>query len=164
VGGGNSAVQEALFLTRFASHIDLLVRSELKASEILLHELEKASDKITVHTSVTTDEIVGNGEGKVVSVTGTDTASGKQVSFETDGVFIFIGLKPNTEFLRGKIDLDPIGMIKTDANLQTNVPGIFAAGDVRSGATMQIASAAGEGATAAMVIRKYLEDIERAKG
>jgi thioredoxin reductase (NADPH) len=164
VGGGNSAVQEALFLTRFTTHIDLLVRSELKASEILLHELEKASDKITVHTGVTTDEIVGNGEGKVVSVTGTDTASGKQVSFETDGVFIFIGLKPNTEFLRGKIDLDPIGMIKTDANLQTNVPGIFAAGDVRSGATMQIASAAGEGATAAMVIRKYLEDIERAKG
>lgn len=161
VGGGNSAVQEALFLTRFTTHIDLLVRSKLSASEVLIHELEKMSDKITVHTGVTTDEIVGNSEGKVVSVSGTNTATGEKVSFETDGVFIFIGLKPNTEFLTGKIKLDGIGMIMTDEHLQTSMPGVYAAGDVRSGATMQIASAAGEGATAAMMIRKHLEELER---
>lgn len=163
VGGGNSAVQEALFLTRFTTHIDLLVRSKLSASEVLIHELQAASDKITVHEGVTTDEIVGNAEGKVVSVTGTDTASGEKVNFETDGVFVFIGLLPNTQFLQGKVDLDEVGMIKTDALLQTSMKGVFAAGDVRSGATMQIASAAGEGATAAMMIRKYLEELERAE-
>lgn len=164
-GGGNSAVQEAIFLTKYASHIDLLVRSTIKASEILQRELEKHKDKITVHLGTTTDEIVGadvDGINKVVKVVG--TKDGKKVEFETDGVFVFIGLKPNTQFLQGSpVKLDEIGMVVTDANLHTSVPGIFAAGDVRSGANMQIASAAGEGATAAMSIRTYLEDLERAE-
>lgn len=155
VGGGNSAVQEALFLTKFATHIDLLVRSTLKASEVLLHELDKMTDKITVHLGVTTDEIVGT-DNKVTSVTGTNT-KGEKVSFETDGVFVFIGLLPNTAFINGKIELDGVGMIKSNAGLETSMKGVFAAGDVRSGATMQIASAVGEGATAAMKIREYLE-------
>lgn len=156
VGGGNSAVQEALFLTKFASHIDLLVRSTLKASEVLLHELDKMTDKITVHLGVTTDEILAT-DNKVTSVIGTN-GDGKKVSFETDGVFVFIGLLPNTGFLNGKLDLDAVGMIKTNQGLATSMDGVFAAGDVRSGATMQIASATGEGATAAMMLRKYLEN------
>lgn len=156
VGGGNSAVQEALFLTRFASHIDLLVRSELRASEVLIHQLEK-NDKITVHLGVTTDEIIGDGT-KLEKVIGTNTQTGAKQDFVTDGVFVFIGLKPTTEFLRGtEIEFDEIGFIKTDDGLQTAVPGVFAAGDVRSGATMQIASAVGEGATAALRIREYIE-------
>lgn len=163
-GGGNSAVQEALFLTKFATHIDLLVRSTIKASEILQHELEKHSDKITVHLGTTTDQIVGaevDGINKVVKVIG--TRDGKKVEFETDGIFVFIGLQPNTQFLKDSpVELDEIGMVKTTTDLCTNVPGIFAAGDVRSGANMQIASATGEGATAAMMVRKYLEDLERA--
>ena len=160
-GGGNSAVQESLFLTKFASHIDLLVRSTLKASDILIQELEKHKDKITVHLGVTTDEIVGQ-DGRVIKVVGTDVAKNKKVDVPTDGVFVFIGLKPNTEFLKGKLELDEIGMIKTDSSLETSMKNVFAAGDVRSGATMQIASAAGEGATAALMIRKRLEDLERA--
>lgn len=160
VGGGNSAVQEAIFLTRFTTHIDLLVRSKLRASEVLLHELDKMKDKITVHLGVTTDEIVGV-DNKVVSVSGTDVASGKKVSIETDGVFVFVGLKPNTEFLQDKIDLDAIGLVTTNDKLETSMTGVFAAGDVRSGATMQIASATGEGATAALMLRTYLEDLER---
>lgn len=162
VGGGNSAVQEAIFLTKFASKIDLLVRGDkMRASEILQHELEKHSDKITVHFNTTTDEIIG-GEKVVEKVIGTDVTSGKKVEFPTDGVFIFIGLKPNTQFLASSdVDLDEIGMIKTDDKLETSMPGVFAAGDVRSGATMQIASAAGEGATAALMMRKYLEEHER---
>lgn len=156
VGGGNSAVQEALFLTRFASHIDLLVRSELRASEVLIHQLEK-NDKITVHIGVTTDEIIGDGT-KLEKVIGTNTQTGKRQEFVTDGVFVFIGLKPTTEFLRNTaIEFDEIGFIKTDDGLQTTLPGVFAAGDVRSGATMQIASAVGEGATAALRIREYIE-------
>lgn len=163
VGGGNSAVQESIFLTRFATHIDLLVRGPaMRASEVLQHELEKHKDKITVHYNTTTDEIVG-GETGVTNVIGTDKTSGKKVEIETDGVFVFIGLLPNTQFLSGSdIELDEIGMIKTDDTLQTSMPGVFAAGDVRAGATMQIASATGEGATAALMIRKYLEDHERA--
>ncbi|MBA3758067.1 FAD-dependent oxidoreductase [Candidatus Saccharibacteria bacterium] len=162
VGGGNSAVQEAMFLTKFATHIDLLVRGDsMRASEILQHELEKHKEKITVHLNTTTDEIVGE-NNVVTKVVGTDTTSGQKIEIETDGVFVFIGLLPNTQFLASsKIELDEIGMVKTDSNLQTSMPGVFAAGDVRAGATMQIASAAGEGATAALMIRKYLEDHER---
>lgn len=156
VGGGNSAVQEALFLTKFASHIDLLVRSTIKASDVMIHELEK-NEKITVHLGTTTDEIVGDGT-KVTKVIGTDASTNKKVEFETDGVFIFVGLKPTAEFLRSSgVEFDSIGFIKTDENLNTAIKGVFAAGDVRSGATMQVASASGEGATAALRIREYLE-------
>jgi len=166
VGGGNSAVQEAMFLTRFASHIDLLVRSDhMRASEILQRELaEKHKDKITVHFNTTTDEIVGE-DGKVVKVIGTDKTAGKKVEFETDGVFVFVGLLPNTQFLQGSdIGLDEIGFVTCNENLETSMSGVFVAGDVRSGATMQIATATGEGATAALRIREYLEEHERKHG
>ncbi len=156
VGGGNSAAQEALFLTRFASHIDMLVRSDWRASEVLVKEVEN-NDKITVYKQTTTDEIVGQ-DNRVVKVVGTDKTTGEKREFPTDGVFVFVGLKPNTGFLEGsEIELDEIGFIKTDENFMTSMRGVFAAGDVRSGATMQIASAVGEGATAALKIRQYLE-------
>lgn len=161
VGGGNSAVQEALFLTRFATHIDLLVRSELRASEVLIRDLEK-NDKITVHLGTSTDEIIGE-EGHVTEVRG--SKDGEKISFKTDGVFVFIGLLPNTDFLRDSgLECDEHGFIVTNNSLETSMEGVFASGDVRSGATMQIASAAGEGATAALMIRKYLEDHEKRSG
>ncbi len=154
IGGGNSAAQEALFLTRFATHIDMLVRNKISASDVLIKELEK-NPKITVRLGTTTDEIVGK-DGKVTKVVGTN--EGKKVEFPTDGVFVFVGLKPNTEFLKASnIELDEVGFIKTNDKLETGMKGVFAAGDVRSGATMQIASAVGEGATAALRIREYLE-------
>ncbi len=158
VGGGNSAIQEGIFLTRFASHIDILVRSDkLRASDVLEHELENHKDKITVHFNTTTDEIVG-ADNKVTKVIGTDKISGKKVDFETDGVFVFVGLDPNTKFLDGSpVELDERRFIKSDTKLMTAMPGVFVAGDVRSGATLQIASAVGEGATAALMIREYLE-------
>ncbi len=159
VGGGNSAVQEAIFLTRYATHIDLLVRGpKMRASEVLQQDLTKHTDKITVHFNTPTNEIVAK-DNKIIKVIG--TKDGVATDFMTDGVFVFVGLQPNTEFLKGSIELDEIGLIKTDENLQTNMPGVFAAGDVRSGATMQIASACGEGATAALLMRKYLEELER---
>jgi thioredoxin reductase (NADPH) len=161
IGGGNSAVQETLFLTRFTTHIDLLVRSSIKASEVLQHELQKAVDagKVTVHLGVTTDEIIGR-DNKVVKVAGTQ--NGDKKVFETDGVFVFVGLIPNTQFLKNSdVKLDEVGFILTDADLHTSMTGVFASGDVRSGATMQIASAVGEGATAALKIREYLEDPTR---
>lgn len=161
IGGGNSAVQEALFLTRFTTRIDLLVRSTIKASEVLQHDLEEAvkEGKIIVHLDTQTQEIVST-DGKVTSVNA--IKNGEPVAFETDGVFVFVGLKPNTEFLSGSaIELDDQGLIKTDAHLQTSMPGVYASGDVRSGATMQIASAVGEGASAALSIREYLDEKKR---
>ncbi len=158
VGGGNSAVQEAIFLTRFASHIDLLVRSTLKASDVLVQDLQNyvANGKITVHLATTTDEIIGDDVHMVTGVQGTH--DGKKVTIETDGVFVFIGLDPNSQFIKGSnIKCDEIGFIMTDQHMQTSMPGVFAAGDIRSGATMQIASAAGEGATAALKLREFLE-------
>jgi thioredoxin reductase (NADPH) len=166
VGGGNSAAQEAIFLTRFATHIDILVRGEeMRASEILQHELrEKYADKINIHFNTPTNEIVGEG-GKVTKVIGSNTKTGQKVEFPTDGVFVFVGLKPNTEFLQGSaIALDELGLIKSDEHLETNMPGVFVAGDVHSGATMQIASATGEGATAALRIREYLNEHGRKHG
>ncbi len=159
VGGGNSAIQEAIFLTRFTTHIDLLVRSTVKASDVLQQDLQKFVDegKITIHLGVVPTDIIAT-DGKVTSVAakhGEET-----VSFDTNGVFIFVGLKPNTQFLEGSgIELDEQRLIKTDDHLETNMPGVFASGDVRSGATMQIASAVGEGASAALAIREYLDGV-----
>jgi thioredoxin reductase (NADPH) len=162
IGGGNSALQEAIFLTRFTTHIDLLVRSTIKASEVLQHELDKyvADKKITVHLGTVPEEIVAT-DGKVTSVRAIQ--DGKEKTFDTDGVFVFVGLKPNTQFLAGSgIELDAQGLIKTDNKLETNIKGIFSSGDVRSGATLQIASAVGEGAAAALSIREYLEELKHA--
>ncbi len=161
VGGGNSALQETIFLTRYASHIDLLVRSTIKASDVLQQDLQKHIDegKVTVHLNTTTDEIVAT-DGRVSSVKVTENDAASEIV--TDGVFVFVGLLPNTAFLEGSgVELDELGLIKTNQHLETTVPGIFASGDVRSGATMQIASAVGEGASAALSIREYLEDYKR---
>lgn len=157
VGGGNSAVQEAIFLTRYASHIDLLVRSELRASDVLQKELQKYIDAgtITVHLGTTTDEIIVK-DGKFYGVR--STQGGEMKEFTADALFVFIGLIPNTQFLTGSaVALDGAGHIITDEYLRTSVPGVFASGDVRSGATMQIAAAVGEGAEAALAIREYLQ-------
>lgn len=157
IGGGNSAIQEAIFLTRFASRIDLLVRSKIRASDVLQKELKKYIDegKITVHLKTTPQKILSL-EGKINGIEINQEDDIKQL--EVEGVFVFIGLNPNTEFLQGSgIELDEQGLIKTNSRLETNIPGIFASGDVRSGSTMQIASAVGEGASAALSIREYLE-------
>ena len=162
VGGGNSAVQEALFLTRYTTHIDLLVRSTIKASEVLQRDLEEqvAAGKITVHLGTIPTEIVTT-EGRVTSVAA--LKDGEPTEFLTDGIFVFVGLKPNTQFLVDTgVELDEQGLIKTNQHLETSMPGVFASGDVRSGATMQIASAVGEGAAAALSIREYLDEKKRA--
>lgn len=161
VGGGNSAVQEAIFLTRYATHIDLLVRSVLRASDVLQKELQKYVDagKITVHLGATTDEILIR-DNTFYGVK--STQNGEQREMTADGLFIFIGLIPNTQFLEGSgVELDGAGHIVTDEQLRTTIPGVFASGDVRSGATMQIASAVGEGAEVALQLREYLDEKAR---
>lgn len=162
VGGGNSAFQETIFLTRYASHIDLLVRSTIKASDVLQRDLQKYVDegKVTVHLETTTDEVVLTEDGRVSGVKMTEKGEVKELT--VDGVFVFVGLKPNTEFLANSgVEFDEVGLVKTNQHLETAVEGVFASGDVRSGATMQIASAVGEGAAAALAIREYLDNFDR---
>jgi len=158
IGGGNSAAQEALFLTRFATHIDILIRKDKwRASDVLVKKVE-ADPKITVHFNTTAEEIIAS-DMLVSSVRA--IKDGKPMEFKVDGVFVFVGLVPNTQWLDGSgVELDERGFVKTTTDLKTNIPGVYAAGDVRSGSTEQIASAVGEGATAALKIREYLEDDE----
>jgi thioredoxin reductase (NADPH) len=161
IGGGNSALQETIFLTRYASHIDLLVRSTVKASEVLQRDLQKYIDegKVTVHLETVTEEIVLDENKRVTSVKAIE--KGEPTTFNVDGVFVFVGLDPNTGFLKqSDVELDEVGLVKTNEHLETTIPGVFASGDVRSGATMQIASAVGEGASAALSIREYLDDFK----
>lgn len=161
VGGGNSAIQETMFLTRYASHIDLMVRSRLRASDVLQKELQKYVDagKVTVHIGATTDEVIIK-DDKFAGIK--TTKDGKQTELLADGLFVFIGLIPNTKFLEGSgVELDPQGHIITNDSLETSVEGVYASGDVRSGSTMQIATAVGEGATAAVKIREYLDELKR---
>ena len=158
VGGGNSGVQEAIFLTRFADHIDLLVRSELKADRVLIKQLESMSDQITVHTNVDVDEITAV-DDKVDGVAITRTSTGKKDKILVDGVFVFIGLLPNTNFLHdSEVELDESGFVLANTRLETSVPGVFVAGDVRSDSVKQVVSAAGDGAVVALSIREYLAE------
>lgn len=157
VGGGNSAVQEAIFLTKFASHIDMLVRSEIKASEILQKELQRLVEagKITVHLGATPQQIhVQDGHVAGIRV----QQSEQERIIESDGVFVFIGLLPNTAFLQNSpVKLDDYGFVAVDEHLATNVPGVFASGDVRSNGVLQIAAAVGDGARVAISAREQLQ-------
>lgn len=161
IGGANSAVQEAMFLTKFATHIDLVVRSYIKASDILKKELQKYVDegKITIHEGWTPEQISAK-DGQVASLPIHKTDGDDKKELMIDGVFIFAGVIPNSKFLAGSgVELDNVGHIITNHELMTNVGGIFASGDVRSGATKQVTSASGEGTTAALSIREYLNKL-----
>lgn len=156
VGGGNAAMQESLFLTKFASQVTLLVRGgALKGSEFLIHKITN-HPKIKIIFNLQVTEIIG--ENNFAVGVKTKQNDGSKKDYRANGIFVFIGLLPNTSWLKGILDLDKDGLIITDQNLQTSIKGVFAAGDVRSGATLQIASAVGEGATAALAIRTYLHE------
>jgi thioredoxin reductase (NADPH) len=175
VGGGNSATEESLFLLKFVDRVTLLVRSgELKASQVLQ---EKALSEPRINVRYHTEAVEFRGQGgKLKTVTVKNNQTGETEEIHPAAVFVFIGLTPNTGFLKGSpLKTDQWGFIVTGHDLvhagdhsarfetrapfplETSVPGIFAAGDVRAGSTKQVASAAGEGATAALLIREYLK-------
>lgn len=163
IGGANTAVQEAVYLTKFARHISLLVRSYVKADDVIKKALDEkiATGAITLLEGWSPNEITG--DGKLVN--GVDIFDSKDENHKkhlnSDGVFIFAGTTPNTDFLQNSaIKMDDGGCIVVDDKLRTNVAGVYACGDVRTGATKQIISAAGDGATAAINIRKYLKGME----
>jgi thioredoxin reductase (NADPH) len=154
VGGGNSGFEEGLFLTKFATQVDILVNSaEPKASKILQDKVaEMKNMNVLLNHSIR--ELRGGKKLESISV---EDKTAKQIrELQYDGIFVFIGLTPNNDIIKQKSALDPWGFIQTD-NMMTSIPGIFAAGDVRSGATKQAAVAVGEGASAALAIREYLK-------
>ncbi len=157
IGGGNSAGEESLFLTKFASHVTIATRgSGLSASKVVVEKVAE-NPNIDVLTNVT--PVTFQGKTHLESVVIQEKEKGEQREIRPAGVFVFIGLQPNTQLLQGVVDLDERGFILTDGMLQTSVPGIFAAGDARSDSTKQAASAAGEGAAAALAIRRYIEPL-----
>jgi thioredoxin reductase (NADPH) len=157
IGGGNSAGEEGIFLTKFASKVTIVTRDpELSASRVVVDKV-LAHRQIEVLTNSSPVEFKGN--GKLASVVVKDAISGQTRELRPAGVFVFIGLTPNTEVAKGLVDVDGQGFVVTDAGLMTSVPGVFAAGDVRAGSTKQAASAAGEGAAVALSIRRYVEPL-----
>ena len=157
IGGGNSAGEEAEFLTRFAKKVTLLVRGPaMRASQVVIEKvMNEPHIEVRLNTSVT--EL--HGEKKLEAVSIRNNQTGETRKMKTDGMFIFVGQSPNAQWTSGQIAKDDQGFITTDERLMTSVPGVFAAGDVRKGSTKQVASAVGEGATAALMIREYLKKV-----
>jgi thioredoxin reductase (NADPH) len=157
IGGGNSGFEEGLFLTKFATQVDIVeFNPAVKASQILQDKVaEQPNMSVTVNHAV--KEFQGQNKLGVILVQ--DRATGELKEWRYDGVFVFIGLTPNSGLVKDKVELDKFGFIVTDKLLMTSLPGLFAAGDVRAGSTKQAASAAGEGATAALMIRQYLKEV-----
>jgi thioredoxin reductase (NADPH) len=156
VGGGNSGFEEGLFLTKFASKVDILVNSpQPKASRILQ---DKVAEKNDIHVILNHAVRGLKGDKKLESVVLEDLATHKMKEAHYDGVFVFVGVMPNNELIKDRAELDGTGFVCAP-NMMTSYLGIFVAGDVRAGSTKQAASAAGEGASAALAIREYLKTL-----
>jgi thioredoxin reductase (NADPH) len=158
VGGGDSALTEALFLRKFAREITIIHRRDLLRAEKIYQEKALAEPKINFLWDTVVKEIKGDQTVEKAVVRNVKTSEVREIP--TDGVFLFVGVTPRTDFLRGTVDLDKWGYIVTNADCRTSVPGVFAAGDARNGFLKQIASAVGDGATAAFAAEKYLEQTE----
>ena len=162
VGGGNSGVEEGLFLTKFANKVTVLeVREQLGASQILRDKAE-SHPRMEVRLNTTVQEFRGN--GRLNSVVVKDLKTGELEELTPGAVFVFIGLTPNTDFIKDVVELDQWGFIKAGPTMETSAAGVFAAGDARGGSTKQVASAVGEGATAALMVRQFLEKSQGNRG
>ena len=156
IGGGDSAVQEAIFLTKFAEMVYVIHRRDQLRAEKILQERAFSNPKIKFIWNSVPEKISGDDGVNALHIRNLK-ACGNTV-LDVQGVFIYIGYNPNTEFLRGLVDLDENNYIITDKNMAASTPGIYAAGDVRSKPLKQIATAVGDGATAAMAAVKYIEE------
>jgi len=162
VGGGNTALEDTLHLTKYAGRVTLVHRrDEFRATKVLQEELlakanEPSSNLVIKYSTV---PVAIEGRDRVRSVKLKDVKTGEEQDYPCDGVFIFVGMVPNTGFLAGFVELTEHGFIKCDcAYLRTSVPGVFAAGDCRVGAAMQLATAVGDGVNAAIMLRQYFRD------
>jgi thioredoxin reductase (NADPH) len=161
LGGGNSGLEEGLFLTQFANHVTVIERgSELRGSK-LLQEKVYNHPKMTVKLNEAVQSFIANAGGQLEAVELENLTTNERTTHAAKGAFVFIGLDPNTEWLGGSVALDERKFVATDQMFNTSARGVFAAGDVRGGSTKQLASAVGEGAAAAIQIRYFLDKLEK---
>ncbi|NUO38741.1 MAG: FAD-dependent oxidoreductase [Gemmatimonadaceae bacterium] len=162
VGGGDAAVEEADFLTRYASKVYVIHRrDEFRASKILQERLF-ANPKVEVIWNTVAERILGDEQGLMKGIELRDVQSDATRTLDATGCFVFVGFRPNTGIIDGHFDHDEMGYVLTDSMMQTSIPGLFAAGDLRSQLTRQVTTAVGDATTAAIAVEKYLK--ARAEG
>jgi thioredoxin reductase (NADPH) len=158
VGGGDSALQEGIFLTRFASKVTIIHRRDQLRASPILQQRAKDNKKIEFVWDTVVEEVKGT--GKVEAVVIKNVKSGEKKDFVAQGIFIFIGHDPNSAFIKDFVELDEHQYVKSkDGTVKTSVPGVYAAGEIRAGATKQLVAACGEGCEAALAAQEYLEDL-----
>jgi thioredoxin reductase (NADPH) len=157
VGGGDAAVEEADFLTRYAEKVYVVHRrDEFRASKILQERLF-ANPKIEVVWNTVAEEVLGDAQGLMTGLRVRNVETNVSSTLDATGCFVFIGFRPNTGIIEEHFDHDPMGYIVTDTLMQTSIPGLFAAGDLRSQLTRQVTTAVGDATTAAIAVEKYLK-------
>lgn len=157
LGGGDTALQEALFLTKFAKKIYLIHRRDSFRATPILQKRVQENEKITLVLNTVVEEIIGSTQVEKIKIK--NRISGEESFLDVSGVFIFIGYQPETEWLKGIVELDPQGFILVNKEQQTSLEGAFACGDCVSKDVRQIVNACGEGAVAALMAEKYLNEI-----
>jgi thioredoxin reductase (NADPH) len=155
IGGGNSALEEGLHLSQFAGKVRVLARSDLSASTVL-QERVRSDPQFLIHTGVDIVKLEGE-RGRFTAVVAKERDSGEEHRFPAAAAFVFIGLTPNSSFLGDSIERDSGGFLRTSPTMETSMPGVFAAGDVRAGSTKQLGSAVGDGIATLLMVRRYLE-------
>jgi thioredoxin reductase (NADPH) len=157
IGGGNAALTEAIHLVKFASRITVIHRRDQLRATRILQEKASSEPKIEFRWNTVVESIEGGDFVQRLKLK--EVKTNQTSALEVSGVFISVGFKPNTEYLKGILPLDKAGQIITNGRMETGIPGVFAAGDIRSNSIRQVAAAAGDGATAAFYARRYLEGI-----
>ncbi len=157
IGGGDSALQEGLFLTKYANRVRIVHRRDALRAGDLLKARAKANEKIQFVFDTALDTIEGN--GKVQAVQARNLKTGKVEKWDTDGVFVFIGHFPNSQLFKGQLTMDEQGFLIVDKHMQTSAPGVFAAGEIMDPIYKQAISSAGQGCQAAIAVERYLESL-----
>lgn len=157
VGGGDTAVEDSMYLTRFASEVNIVHRRDKLRAQQIIQERAFANEKIKFHWDSVIEEIAGAETVEKVLIKNLKT--GQVEELEASGVFVLVGTDPNTKFLQGQIKLDELGYIITDENMQTSLPGVFAAGDVRQKLLRQLVTAAADGAIAVTAAQHYIDTL-----
>lgn len=157
VGGGDTAIEEAIYLTKFASRVYVIHRRDQLRATSVIQEKAARNQKITLVLDTVAEDVRGDEHG-VDRLVLRGKKTGKISELPVSGVFMFVGIRPNTGFIPSSVGLDPLGFVHTDQEMATSVPGVFAAGDVRAKQLRQIATAVGDGATAAYNAGRYIEN------